>query len=123
MIKSVEIEQRLFHDDTGWAEIEKLYAAPQSTVGVGLDELMQISERKRLPPRLTSRKIQIPGRRMERFSPPILKPRRGNLIGPMNLILGASSQKCGDHSGSVKTDDVIQARIPNQGERTCRRCG
>jgi hypothetical protein len=59
---------------------------------------------------------------MERFSPAILKSRRGNLTGHVNLILGASSQKCGDHSGLVKTDDEHLGRNSKSGERTHGRC-
>jgi hypothetical protein len=41
-----------------------------------MEELMAISERKRARPKLTDRRIQVTGRRMEKFAPPVWKSRK-----------------------------------------------
>jgi hypothetical protein len=64
-VSCLEIDQDLFHE----------FAPPSGPVQVNLEELISITAAKRLPPRLANRRIQVTGRRMERFVPPVWKPR------------------------------------------------
>jgi hypothetical protein len=55
---------------------EEYCAPPEGPVVLGVDELICITLEKRRASRLPERRIQIPGRRMEKFIPP--PPRCGS---------------------------------------------
>jgi hypothetical protein len=71
-----KVEQMLFHDEPGQGDLEAEFMPPVSPAKYELAELIQISEEKRKPPRLSQRRIQIPGRRLERFVLPVWQPRK-----------------------------------------------
>jgi hypothetical protein len=73
------VEQQLFHDEHGLEDLEAEFRPPPSPVQIGLDELIQISKKKRRPPRLSQRRIQVLGRQIERFVPIVWRPRRISL--------------------------------------------
>jgi hypothetical protein len=64
---------------------EEYCAPPEGPVVLGLDELICITLEKRRASRLPERRIQIPGRRMEKFipPPPVWKPRAKHTIRGM----------------------------------------
>jgi hypothetical protein len=66
------IESELFQDNQLITEED--FAPPGSPRSSGLEELIVLSDLKRRHPRLAERRIQVPGRRMEKFIPPLWKP-------------------------------------------------
>jgi hypothetical protein len=74
----VEVEQSLFHDsvDTSLEGEVEAEVPPKGLVSISLEELIQLSAAKRKSPRLADRRIQIPGKRLPKFLPPVWKPRK-----------------------------------------------
>jgi hypothetical protein len=62
----IEVDQDLFHE----------FAPPTGPVRLGLEDLIRITVEKRAKRRLADRRIQVPGKRMERFVPPQWKPKQ-----------------------------------------------
>jgi hypothetical protein len=67
-VTCLEIDQDLLHE----------FALPLGPVQVDLEELIRITFVKRMPLKLVDRRIQVPGRRMEKFVPLVWKPRGRN---------------------------------------------
>jgi hypothetical protein len=116
-----EVEQGLFQDVAASAE-EDEFAPPHGPVVIGLKELIQLTEAKRARPRLSERRIQVMGRRMEKFVPPIWRGnRRKEQIYPCGMHawedrgrgqVGESSDECGRTNAS----DVATWKRHNDGE-------
>jgi hypothetical protein len=66
---SAVVEQNLFQDQ----DLEYDFAPPKGPVVVGLEELIQISAQKCAKPKLADRRIQILGKRLPKFIPPVWK--------------------------------------------------
>jgi hypothetical protein len=85
----LEVDQELFHE----------FAPPIGSICVELEELAQITAERRSLKRLAERKIQVTGRRMPKFLPPVWKPRN-------------TGKKTGDFSvqreGISKASDMIK---------------
>jgi hypothetical protein len=71
-----DINQGLFQDDQVWIDAAGYYNPLSGPVVIRLEELMVISEKKRARPWLADRRIQVIGRKMEKFVPPVWKPRK-----------------------------------------------
>jgi hypothetical protein len=71
-----DINQGLFQDDQVWIDAAGYCDPLCGPVVIRLEELMVISEKKRARPRLADRRIQVIGRKMEKFVPPVWKPRK-----------------------------------------------
>jgi hypothetical protein len=64
----LDITQGLFQDEQVWTDAGGYCdPSPSGPVVIGMEELMAISERKRARPKLTDRRIQVTGRRMEKW--------------------------------------------------------
>jgi hypothetical protein len=70
-----EIDEGLFHDGFESAVVEESLSPPSGPVVIGLEELIQISAAKREKPKLADRRIQVPGKRIAKFVPPIWRSR------------------------------------------------
>jgi hypothetical protein len=80
------VEQNLFHDSYGSRALEDDFAPPRGPVVVRMEELIQLSVQKRSKPKLVERRIQIPGKRMPKFIPPVRKSAEQKLEQRKNEI-------------------------------------
>jgi hypothetical protein len=84
-----------------------------------LEELIDIAARKRARPRLAERKILVTGRRMERFVPPVWKPRRRVPICSVSkqdstVEIGAEVPICS--IGKKVSEVEVGVAVPGKGE-------
>jgi hypothetical protein len=66
LVSCLKVARELFHK----------FAPPVGPVQLGLEDLVHITAEKRILLRLAERRIQVTGRRMEKFVPPIWKPKQ-----------------------------------------------
>jgi hypothetical protein len=113
----------MFQDDQVWTDAGSGCELPPSgPVVIGMEELMAISERKRLMPRLAGHRIHVTGRRMEKFVPPVWKPRKKWVSDRKSLLIPEAPKEivsslagAGDSSSNGGTRSNLQG-APSQVE-------
>jgi hypothetical protein len=80
-----EVDQSLFPDEMGAVDDEEWLNPPKGPMILSLEELIQITADKRVPPRLADRRIQVLGRRLPKFVPPQRKD-SSEVVGEHKII-------------------------------------